>query len=379
MSWVENKLNLTSTYYGVASSEGDSLEYIIPFPPGYTTAMKAYWTTDIIVLNASCSWQAVRTAEFNSGFSSWNVKLSEANLSLTVYNSTFGIFFLCCCCPSYIHPCLASIPLLGSMASVPSLFSNKSNPVTDGSTGFVLYQLNENGSLPPFMNLSNVPTLQLSNKYTLAFLVCSPHAYIQTYEVRTSGNGIINLGQPQRTQGNLDLDQINYLLSFVLRNFGTSSGPQIYDWADMMIQLLFGDNFVPQNNCPPAPLANITAVYKQVIQSAMKTVLSGAVAKANVPGGSTVERVVFKSSSGHVITSTILFALLTLALVAAQFRTGREAFTLIDVAAALEDSDVPRMCGEMKQLAGVGDRKILTLVWNDDGGLNILARMSNKA
>ena len=329
--------------------------------------------------NASCSWQAVRTAEFNSGFSSWNVKLSEANLSLTVYNSTFGIFFLCCCCPSYIHPCLASIPLLGSMASVPSLFSNKSNPVTDGSTGFVLYQLNENGSLPPFMNLSNVPTLQLSNKYTLGFLVCSPHAYIQTYEVRTSGNGIINLGQPQRTQGNLDLDQINYLLSFVLRNFGTSSGPQIYDWADMMIQLLFGDNFVPQNNCPPAPLANITAVYKQVIQSAMKTVLSGAVAKANVPGGSTVERVVFKSSSGHVITSTILFALLTLALVAAQFRTGREAFTLIDVAAALEDSDVPRMCGEMKQLAGVGDRKILTLVRNDDGGLNILARMSNKA
>ena len=234
------------------------------------------------------------------------------------------------------------------------------------------------------MNLSNVPTLQFFNKYTLAFLVCSPRASIQTYEVRTIGNGIIYLGQPQRTQGNLDFDQINYLLSFVLLDFATDSGPHIGSWTTMMIQLILGDYLNPLGDAvfpmyiPPAPLANITTVYKQVIQSAMKTLLSGAIAKENVPGGSTVERVVFKSSLGHLITSTILFVLLTLALVVAQFRTGREAFTLIDVAAVLEDSDVPRMCGEVKQLAGVGDRKILRLVRNDDGGLNILARTSTK-
>jgi hypothetical protein len=119
---------------------------------------------------------------------------------------------------------------------------------------------------------------------------------------------------------------------------------------------------------PPAPLANITAVYKQVIHSAMKTILGGALGTANVPGGYTEEQMVFTSSLGHVITSAILFAFLTIALVAAQFRKGRVAFTLVNVAAALADSDVPQKCMEMTQFkAGMGERKVLKLVPGADG------------
>ena len=122
---------------------------------------------------------------------------------------------------------------------------------------------------------------------------------------------------------------------------------------------------------PPVPLTNITAVYTQFIQSAMKTFLSGAVSTKYVPGGYAEERMVFTSSLGHVIiTSAILFAFLTIALVAAQFRKGRVPFTLVNVAAALANSDVPQKSAEMTEFkAGTGERKVLKLVPGGDGRL----------
>lgn len=96
MSWVEIGLNLTNAYHHVASSEGDPFEYIVPFPPGYTTTMKAYWTTDVIVLNSSCNWQTAEITGRNLTDLTWNVTLSQANLYLTLDNTPFGIFFPCC-------------------------------------------------------------------------------------------------------------------------------------------------------------------------------------------------------------------------------------------------------------------------------------------
>ena len=86
MTWVENFLNLTNGYYKVTSSEGDQFEYLIPFPPGFTSTMKAYWTTDVIVLDPSCSWQTATTPRFDGTF--WNVTIpkSETNLSIVLGN-----------------------------------------------------------------------------------------------------------------------------------------------------------------------------------------------------------------------------------------------------------------------------------------------------
>ena len=78
------------------------------------------------------------------------------------------------------------------------------------------------------------------------------------------------------------------------------------------------------------------------------------------------------SSLGHVLTSAILFAFLTIALVVAQCRKKQVAFTLVNVAAALANSDVPQKSVEMTQFkVGAGDRerKVLKLVPGGDGRL----------
>jgi hypothetical protein len=138
-----------------------------------------------------------------------------------------------------------------------------------------------------------------------------------------------------------------------------------------MVRLLFDTDVADLSNyIPPAPLPNITAMYKQVIHSAMKTYLSGTVTIEEVPGGYTEEQTVFISSLGHIITSAILFAFLMIVLVATQFRKGQVAFTLVNVAAALADSDVPQKSVEMVQFkAGTGERKVLKLVPGGDGRL----------
>jgi hypothetical protein len=255
----------------------------------------------------------------------------------------------------------------------------------DGSILFTIDQLNYPESWSPGfltlpVDLSSIPTHKFPTGDVFAFLLCSPHVSIQTRQVWATGNGNLTLGKKhQRSQGNIDLYQANFLLSNVLQNLA-GSGPTSLPFqagSDLMYWFFFGTNaaFGPSVKgeptlCPPAPITNITAAYKQVIQSAMKVYLSGGITTANVSGGYTVEQMVFTSSLGHVVTSVIFFAFLTIALVAAQFRKRRVAFTFVNVAAALADSDVSEKCVEMTQFkAGTkGEGKVL--VKSGDGQLN---------
>jgi len=154
----------------------------------------------------------------------------------------------------------------------------------------------------------------------------------------------------------------------MLNYLPTESGPTSASYqvgTDLMARLIFGtDADFSLDIIPPAPLTNITAMYKQVIQSAMKTYLSGAIATQNVPGGYPEEQMVFMSSLVHVFISAILFTFLTIVLVAAQFRKGRVPFTLVNVAAALADSDVPQKSVEMAQFKG--EKKVLKLIPGGD-------------
>ena len=243
--------------------------------------------------------------------------------------------------------------------------------VSDGSTVLIISQLTYSPFLEvpplykPSIDFSKVPTLQVSNGNILAFLLCRPHVSIQTRQVSTMGNGIFTLGQHQPSQGNLDLSQVNYLMGEMLfySNFATNSGPLQDDvGTEMMVRLILGNNYRFWSNIPPAPLTNITTVYKQVMQSATKVFLSGAFGVANVTGVRFKEQVAFKSSLGHVIASAILFTLLTMGLVVAQFRKERGAFTLVEVAAALAGSDAPQKFVEMKQRADAGERRTLRIV-----------------
>ena len=94
MAYVENFLNLTNGYYKVTSSEGDQFEYLVPFPPEYTSTMKAHWTTDVIVLDPTCSWQTATAEPHNLTSEGWEVTLDKSNLSVFLHNNSFGMFLL---------------------------------------------------------------------------------------------------------------------------------------------------------------------------------------------------------------------------------------------------------------------------------------------
>ena len=100
MAYVEKFLNYTNNYYKVTSSEDDRFEYeyLVPFPTEYNSTMKAYWTTDVIVLNPSCSWQTPTMARFVNSHGiigpSWDVTLAESNLSVNILVASLGMFLL---------------------------------------------------------------------------------------------------------------------------------------------------------------------------------------------------------------------------------------------------------------------------------------------
>ena len=96
LSWVENALNLTNAYSGVINSEDDRFGYIVPFPPDYTAALQAHWTTDIVALNSSCSWQTPGTTGIFNATSTTNqyMMLPEANLYVKLSNDASGMSLL---------------------------------------------------------------------------------------------------------------------------------------------------------------------------------------------------------------------------------------------------------------------------------------------
>ena len=99
MAWVENFLNLTNGYYEITSNDAsdDQFVFVVPFPPDYTSTMNAYWTTDVIAYNPSCSWQTATTTAKPID-SSWVVTLPQSNFSIKLTNDSFGMFlsFLQC-------------------------------------------------------------------------------------------------------------------------------------------------------------------------------------------------------------------------------------------------------------------------------------------
>ena len=272
--------------------------------------------------------------------------------------------------------CIYSISAPSFLGSVIAFVcENRSSEFTVPVDGSILFVYNV--SIQSAVDYSSIPTVKFPTSGTvLAFLLCSPHVSIQTRQVRAFGNGNLTLGKLQQSQGNIDFYQANYLLSYLLVDFPSGSGPTSYPGeqvgTDMMQRFIFGHQYEVGHQPVPTGNTNITAMYKQVIQSAMKIFLSGGIANESVPGGYTEEQMVFTSSLGHVFASLILFVFFTIALVAAQYRKRRDAFTFVNVAAALADSDAPQKCVEMTQLkaAGSGEGKVLKLVTTGDGQLN---------
>jgi len=182
-------------------------------------------------------------------------------------------------------------------------------------------------------------------------------------------------------------------LSAALQNFQASAGPA-YPIAGLgtqtQVEFIFGKQAVasvnlsqtatppPITTLAPQPLSNISVAYTKMAEGAAKVYMTGALGTAYVPGRISKTNLVFNSSLPYVIVSTLLFSALSLVVVIAHFRSGKEdQFTLFGVAAALHGSEIPAQFARMKADEGLsdewlvkalGDRKV-SMTKNADGSL----------
>ncbi|KAF9233530.1 hypothetical protein BU15DRAFT_80023 [Melanogaster broomeanus] len=383
IAWAEMELGVQYSFGTVNTSDPDYAAYIVPIPLDVASTTSARWLTDVIGINPSCSWAVTDiTQPVNlTSFSLATAYLSDFNLDVQVSDIDIP--------PDYSTP----------FASVKSPLSDVLNhttqaPATDGSTVFLLGQC-LSGCSPPtpvnvVLNLTGLPTftVEMSGQtWSLAILACVPNITIETREVRNEGDGLLNvrprpMGRQLAQQGNLHPVQTRSLFSIATLSLTESGGQTTGDQAEYyalgsQVQgaVLYGKQQwegLPGISAPYgtnatltlAPLEDITKGYTQIIQSAAKSYLGGYLGTAYVPGRLSTTEVVFSSSIPNVAVSTVLFVILTVFIIVAQFRPGRNTqFTLINVVAAVHGSELPAQFAQMKAQQGaeavpsVGDQK----------------------
>jgi hypothetical protein len=254
------------------------------------------------------------------------------------------------------------------------------------------------------MDFSGLPFVQgntPNGSVQFAFLHCHPHSTIATHEIRSDGKGTLTV-QPDgdrsfHRQGNLNPTQTGMLLSAALMDFNLNAGPlhTIHGLGPQaQVEFIFGKSQTAAINLTlpsgggnaavtkvaPQALSDITAVYTTMAQAAAKVYMTGALGTAYVPGRLTTSKVVFDSSLPHVIVSTFLFLVLSLLVVVAHFRSGKEEqFTLFGVAAALHGSRIPAQFAQMKADEGLSEEQLIqslgarlvSMTKDEDGSLSL--------
>lgn len=270
-------------------------------------------------------------------------------------------------------------------------------PPTDGSTVFLLGQCLSGciiGSpVDLTLDLSSINTtftLAFTDQtWSLAILTCLPNITIATREVRNDGHGVLSVqprpaGTQLTRQGNLNPIQTTALFSIATMSLpqgaGALSGTQVeYVSLGTQVQgnILFGQaqfESLPGSDAPqgtvttltPAPIEDITQGYTQVIRSAAKCTcptctkcgswltlcispdspayLAGYLGTAYVPGRISTSEIVFAASIPNLAVASAVFALLAAVIVLAHFRRGKGVgFTLVNVAAAVHESELPAL------------------------------------
>ncbi|KAF9236444.1 hypothetical protein BU15DRAFT_77025 [Melanogaster broomeanus] len=376
ITWAEMELGVQYSF-GIANKDDpDYLAYIAPIPVNLSTTTSARWLTDVIGINPSCSWaitNMTRPVNLTSYTSLATAYLSDFNLDLQLSNGDIM---------STDSASFASIKEFGVLNHTTQASA------TDGSTVFLLGQC-LSGCSPPLisvnfaLDLTGLPTFtaEMSNQtWSVAILVCVPNVTIETREVRNEGHGLLDVQPRPMTrqlarQGNLHPVQTTSLLSVVALSLTQSAGSmlatdRISYWplgSQVQGEVLYGKqqwDGLPGSTAPDgtnvtitlAPLEDITRGYAQIIQSAAKCVccaaksyLGGNVGMAYVPGRVSTTEIIFSSSIPNVVVSTVIFTILTVLIVLAQFRSGKGTeFTLINVAAAFHGSELPAQFAQMK-------------------------------
>ncbi|KAN0097968.1 hypothetical protein V8E55_002414 [Tylopilus felleus] len=379
ITWAERELGVQYSF-GVANTSGpDYTAYIVPIPLNLSTTTSARWLSDVIGINPMCSWSSTNltTPVQLSG----NLTLNPGTVA-TAYLPEFDLDVLVDSIDLISSPYFAQLqdPTIGPVVNhtTGSLPSN-------GVTVFLLGQCQGLGCPVPIgsnftvdfiidlTGISTTFTIAFTDQtWSLAILACNPNITIETREVQNEGYGLLSVqalpaGAQLSRQGNLNPIQTTALLSIVATSLWSNTGSLISvpnhnpDLGSQVLgEVLFGkaqyDNLPGPDSAPgetvtvtPAPIANITQGYIQILQSTAKPYLAGYLGAAYVPGRVSDTELVFAASIPNLAVSTAVFALLTALIVLAHLRSGKGIeFTLVNVAAAVHGSELPAQFARLK-------------------------------
>ncbi|KAG1767558.1 hypothetical protein EDD22DRAFT_875473 [Suillus occidentalis] len=377
IAWAEMALGMSYAYTMSNKSLGEYAAYVTPMPISIQASTTARWLTDVVGLNPYCTWANPMnlTKVFVIQSNEWHRRL---DLDIAVPSSIF---------PLYKSNFVTKIQVLDPTTYV---FNHTTQTLpSDGSTTFAIVACTEGCTgdqiniISIYPDLTDIPTLKFTapnNTYDLSFLVCKPNITIETREVRTQGSLILEVqplpeGKAYRRQGNLDLMQTSFMLGVATSYLSLDSGPQTSAWYGLGSETQVNFIFSPaQMNAidlsttgvttklQPIPLENLTQGYTQIVQAAAKAYITGGEGTAYVPGRVSSMQLIFTSSLPNVIMSTVAFALLWALTIFAHFRKGKSYdFTLVNVGAALHNSEIPEQFSQMK--AHAANNKISRSRW----------------
>ncbi|KAF8593443.1 hypothetical protein BDV93DRAFT_566539 [Ceratobasidium sp. AG-I] len=358
MGWVQTTLGKPLSY-----------KHAVPIPLDLMANTSARWISDVIIMDPVCTW-AVPDPPLVVPPESWNVN-NTYSIKLNVSLPAHGVG-----AQVRVADFSSSLSITKYIAVLASESTNElfnlttKYPPTQGTMAWIVSQCTScqpsYNTDPSRINFTGIPTQEFKYPNAFAdnfsedtslvsFLVCSPRVTIESREVRADGSGRVEVveSQPLVRQGNLHKSQTKLLLSKALVEYTDNSGPSTTYFGigkAAQIQLFFGKvgNSSETTTLTPLPIDKITEGYALAQQAAMHSYLSGGLASSYVPCRVQTLTLVFTSSLPHVITSTILFAFLTLFINLCYLREATEQFTLLSVAAALTHSDLPSVCEDIR-------------------------------
>jgi hypothetical protein len=235
---------------------------------------------------------------------------------------------------------------------------------------------------PIDFNLRSIPTIDIvvdSVTWQITYLLCTPGAQLETREIESGAQSTLTVlpspSSPLARQNNLESTQTNLLLSGVFNNIdggvqSDAAGPPLLLDAGLGPRLqnamIFGlaslanlstDSNVNTTTTTLTPLSasDITQAYTRILTSAAKYfMVSDSIGTASVPGFIASEEAIFSASTPYIVISSVLFGVLSVLAVGAQWRTAKgERFTIIGLGGVLHSDCAVRVLGEAKRDAEV--------------------------
>ncbi|CAE6529852.1 unnamed protein product [Rhizoctonia solani] len=361
MGWVQGVLGVNVSF------QSTSLKYGVPVPLDLKATDRARYVTDVVVMDPVCTWTVPNPPVTPPA----NISDSSAEVNITLPD--FGVV-------AQVRPSIFNFPLSYTKMSLTVLSDEHLSALTNISTGDppitgVMGWLMTNckscgqatGDIPyATVNMSGIPTheyqgVQVSGNATepqtteFTILMCDPRLSVETREVRLDGSGKITVMERSglTRQGNLHLAQTRILVGKALKKFDSNSGPDspvVGAGQEGQLQMFFGavENSTVTPVLTPRPVEELTHGYMVAQQAAMRTYLSGRMASSWVPGRVQEMKLVLTSSLPHVVVSTILFVFAAIFISICYLRSDTEQFTLFSVAAALSNSNLGRICEDVK-------------------------------